>query len=324
MHSRFLSAFLALGALALLAAAPVDSFAKQQAEEVTTQEYLEPGADTPAKQEAEDPTAKDTPEGDANFELPVQDVVGMAKPWQLYFQEGVTPQKKGIEGLSNYAHIIAILITVFVLGLLAYVCIRFRKSANPVPSKVSHNTLIEVIWTVVPILILVSIAIPTLRLHFGTLHNLPEADVNLKIVGHQWYWSYEYPDDGIAFDSNLKKKDELKEGEPYLLAVDNPVVLPVNKNIRVQVTGADVIHSWTIPSFGVKQDTVPGRLNETWFRAEKEGIYYGQCSELCGKFHGFMPIQVHIVSEEVYAKWLASAKLKFAANRYGTEMVASK
>ena len=258
----------------------------------------------------------------ANFTLPEQEIVGMAKPWQLGFQPAVTPVKRGIEALHTYVTWIAVIITVFVMILLGYICIRFREKANPVPSKTTHNTLIEVIWTVIPILILVSIAIPTLRLHFGTIHNLPKADVTLKITGNQWYWSYEYPDEGIAFDSNMKKKDELKEGEPYLLAVDNPIVVPAHKKVRLQMTGADVIHSWTIPSFGVKNDTVPGKLSEAWFEAEREGIYYGQCSELCGKFHGFMPIEVRVVSNKVYKQWLKHAKAKFAANDYGTTATA--
>lgn len=299
MRSLCLSLFLTLAALFVV---PADGFATAQT----------------SKEEVAKPAA------DANFQLPAQEVVGMAKPGQLWYQEGVTPSKEGINAISVYVHWLAFGITVFVMLLLGYVCIRFCAKRNPVASKVSHNTLVEVVWTVVPILILITIAIPTLRLHYGTIHNLDEADMTLKVTGHQWYWSYEYPDEGIAFDSNLKKKEELAEGEPYLLAVDNPVVVPVNKKVRVQLTGADVIHSWAVPSFGVKTDTVPGRLNETWFMAEKEGIYYGQCSELCGKFHGFMPIQVHVVSDEVYAQWVASAKLKFAQNRYGTTDMASK
>lgn len=319
MRTHFLFAFLALTLATLFGPAIL------HAETVAlTTEELAPGADTPAKQEQKDPTSKPSEDAGADFVLPQQEIVGMAKPWQLGFQEAVTPQKKGIESLHTYVTWIAFLITVFVMILLGYICIRFNAKRNPVPSKVTHNTLIEVIWTVIPILILISIAVPTLRLHYGAIHGLDKADMTLKIVGHQWYWSYEYPAEGIAFDSNLKKEEELAEGEPYLLEVDNPIVLPVNKKIRLQLTGADVIHSWTIPSFGVKTDTVPGRLNETWFIAEKEGIYYGQCSELCGKFHGYMPIKVHIVSQDVYDQWVASAKVKFAVNRYGTSEVAVK
>jgi cytochrome c oxidase subunit 2 len=276
-----------------------------------------------AQDTASAPTAAEAAAAPAtDFVLPDQEIVGMAKPWQLGFQPAVTPIKHGIDALHTYVTWIAVIITVFVMLLMGYICIRFREKANPVASKTTHNTLIEIIWTVIPILILVSIAIPTMRLHFGIVHNLPEADVTLKITGNQWYWSYAYPDEGIAFDSNMKKKEELKKGEPYLLAVDNPIVVPVNKKVRLQMTGADVIHSWTIPSFGVKNDVVPGKLAEAWFEVEREGIYYGQCSELCGKFHGFMPIEVRVVSQEVYEQWVASAKVKFAANDFGTTSTA--
>jgi cytochrome c oxidase subunit 2 len=170
---------------------------------------------------------------------------------------------------------------------------------------------------VVPILILVGIAIPSLRLHYNYYNNetiINNPDLTLKVVGHQWYWSYEYPDQGIAFDSNIMPDSKLAAGQPRLLMVDNPLVVPVNKVVRVQTTGADVIHSWALPSFGVKKDAIPGRLNETWFKAEKEGIYFGQCSELCGKGHGFMPIMIYVVSDEQFAAWVKGAKLKFAAN----------
>jgi cytochrome c oxidase subunit 2 len=207
-------------------------------------------------------------------------------------------------------------ITVVVLILLVYVCLRFSRKANPNPATFTHNAKVEFIWTVIPIIILVAIAIPSLRIHYNYTDNqdiINNADVTLKAKGNQWYWSYEYPDEAIAFDSYMKKDDSLLPGEPRLLAVDNPIVVPVGKVVRLQITGADVIHSWAMPAFGVKQDAVPGRLNETWFKATKEGIYYGQCSELCGKYHGFMPIEVHVVSEKTYKKWLQYAKHKFAS-----------
>ena len=257
-----------------------------------------------------------------------QEVVGLAEPWQKGFQPAVTPVMEKFHWLHNYLLIIITAITVFVLALLVYVGIRFRESKNPNPSKTTHNVALEVAWTAIPVLILVAIAIPSLRAHFDYVHGLGtneewgEVDMTLKVIGYQWYWNYEYPDEGIAFDSYMKQEADLEPGEPRLLAVDNPVVVPVNKNIRVLVTGGDVLHSWAMPAFGVKQDTVPGRLNETWFRAEREGIYYGQCSELCGKLHGFMPIEVHVVSEAKYAEWLAGAKEQFAKADYGTTTVA--
>jgi cytochrome c oxidase subunit 2 len=191
--------------------------------------------------------------------------------------------------------------------------LRFRASANPVPSKTSHHTLVEVVWTVVPILILIVIAVPSFKLlYYGD--KSPDAQLTIKAIGHQWYWSYEYPDNGnFTFDSNIVQEADLKPGQPRLLTTDNVVVVPVNTDVRMLVTAADVIHSWAMPAFGVKKDGVPGRLNETWFRVEREGTYYGQCSELCGQLHGFMPIEVKAVSKEAYAKWVEEAKKQFAS-----------
>ena len=207
--------------------------------------------------------------------------------------------------------------------LLGYVCVRYSRKANPNPSKNAHNTTIEIIWTVVPVIILIAIAIPSFRLHFDCMHSIGctedgepvDPDLTLKVIGYQWYWNYEYPEHEIQFDSYMKQEADLEPGEPRLLAVDNPIVVPVNANVRLLLTGGDVIHAWAMPAFGVKQDTVPGRLNETWFRAEKEGTYYGQCSELCGRLHGFMPIQVEVVSQAKYEAWLDNAKQRFAKNR---------
>lgn len=258
-----------------------------------------------------------------------QEIVGHAEPWQLNFQEAVTPVMEQFHALHNYLLVIVTAITVFVLGLLIYVCIRFRASKNPNPSKTTHNAMLEVIWVAVPVLILVAIAVPSLRVHFNYVHGLgnteqfAEADLTLKVTGYQWYWNYEYQDEGIRFDSYMKQEKDLKPGEPRLLAVDNPIVVPVNKNVRVLVTGGDVLHSFAMPAFGVKQDTVPGRLNETWFRATKEGIYYGQCSELCGRLHGFMPIEIRVVSDEAYAAWIETAKEQFASADFGSTTVAA-
>jgi cytochrome c oxidase subunit II len=192
------------------------------------------------------------------------------------------------------------------------VIVRFNARANPIPSRTTHNTLIEIAWTIIPIVILMVIAVPSFKLLFFQL-NIPAADVTVKATGKQWYWSYNYPDNGqIEFDSLMLKEGERKEGQPRLLAVDNEMVVPVNKTVRVITTGADVIHSFTVPSFGIKIDAVPGRINETWFKATREGIYYGQCSELCGKDHAYMPIAVHVVSEQAFAAWLEEAKKKYA------------
>ena len=233
--------------------------------------------------------------------------------WQLGLQEAASPAMHGIVSFHNLLLLVTGIITAFVAVLMLYVMIRFSKKNNPTPSTVTHNTLIEVVWTVVPILILVGLAIPSFRaLYFQDV--IPETDFTIKATGAQWYWTYEYPDhDGIYFDSVMLQEDELKPGQPRLLAVDNNVVVPVGKKIRVVVTAADVIHAFTIPSFGFKVDAVPGRLNEVWFQAEKEGIYYGQCSELCGKDHAFMPIAIEVVSDEKFAEWLKFAKEEYAS-----------
>lgn len=237
---------------------------------------------------------------------------GLAHPWQLGFQHAATPVMEKLNGLHNFVLVIITLITLFVLALLAYVCTRFSAKNNPVPSKTSHNTLIEVVWTTIPIMILVAIAIPSLRLHYF-MDVQEKSDLTLKIVGRQWYWEYEYPDQGISFESRLVADKELKPGQPRLLTVDNDVVVPVGEVVKIQITGGDVIHSWAVPSFGVKVDAIPGRLNEQWFKVEEPGDYYGQCSELCGVDHGFMPIHVRAVSKEEFASWVASKK-KSAAN----------
>lgn len=238
---------------------------------------------------------------------------GVSEPWQMGLQDAVTPIAEQIQGFHTFVLVIITVIALFVLALLIIVMVKFNEKANPEPSKTTHNTFIEVVWTVVPIIILVAIAIPSFRLLYAQ-YDFPKADLTIKAIGNQWFWSYEYPDDGMAFDSVMVEEADLKPGQPRLLAVDNDIVVPVNKNVHLLVTANDVIHNWTIPSFGVKVDAVPGRVIRAWFRAEKTGIYYGQCSELCGSRHAFMPIGVRVVSEEDYAKWLEKAKKEFASN----------
>jgi cytochrome c oxidase subunit 2 len=232
---------------------------------------------------------------------------GQPSPWGMTFQESATPIMTQIANFHTYVNIIITVIALFVLGLLVYVMARFNEKRNPTPSRTSHNTPIEVAWTVIPIFILVAIAIPSFRLLFAQ-YDFPKADITITATGSQWYWSYEYPDEGISFDSIMVPEANLKPGQPRLLAVDREVVVPVNKNVVVGLKSNDVIHDWAVPSFGIKLDAVPGRLQQTWFRAEREGIFYGQCSELCGRNHAFMPIAVRVVSQDEYDAWLAKNK----------------
>lgn len=228
-------------------------------------------------------------------------------PWQISFQEAAAPVMEQINSFNTFTLWIVTPIVLFVLGLLIICAVRFNSKANPTPSKTTHNAMIEVAWTVVPVLILVVMAVPSFRLLYNQLE-IPEAHMTIKATGYQWYWGYEYPDnDDIAFDSYMLQEDELGPDDPRLLAVDNEIVVPVGKVIRVQVTAADVLHSFAMPSMGLKMDAVPGRLNETWFEAEREGIYYGQCSELCGVLHAFMPIAIRVVSDEQFAQWAQMA-----------------
>lgn len=235
------------------------------------------------------------------------------EPWQLGFQEAVTPVMERISSLHNGMTVLITVISIFVLVLLVIIALRFRENKNPRPSKTTHNTMLEIVWTTIPVLILIGIAIPSLRLHYY-MDKAHDPDMVLKVVGYQWYWNYEYPDLGVSFDSYMIKDEDLKPNQPRLLAVDNPVVVPVDATVAVHITAGDVIHSWAMPSFGVKTDALPGRLNETWFQATKEGVYYGQCSELCGVGHGFMPIEIHVVSQEAYEMWAEEAQEKFAMN----------
>ena len=234
------------------------------------------------------------------------------KDWQLGFQEAASETMRDIVNFHDKLLLpIIVAISVFVLFLMAYACIRFRASRNPIPSKRTHNVAVEVLWTLIPCLILIVIAVPSFKILYKQ-DTIPKADLTIKAIGYQWYWGYEYPDENIIFDSYMIEEKDLKADQPRLLAVDNEVVVPVGKVIKVLITANDVLHAWALPSFGVKRDAVPGRINETWFRAEKEGTYYGQCSELCGIKHAFMPIAVKVVSEAEYEEWLYDAKLKFA------------
>ena len=234
------------------------------------------------------------------------------KDWQLGFQKAASESMRDIVKFhDNLLLPIIIAISVFVLFLMIYVCIRFRASRNPNPSRTTHNVAIEVLWTLIPCLILIVMAVPSFKILYKQ-DTIPKADVTVKAIGYQWYWGYEYPDENIIFDSYMIEDKDLKENQPRLLAVDNELVVPVNKVIKVLITANDVLHAWALPSFGVKRDAVPGRINETWFKAEKVGTYYGQCSELCGIKHAFMPIEVRVVTEEEYQEWLLDAKLKFA------------
>jgi cytochrome c oxidase subunit 2 len=307
--------------LLLLVAVPQPSWAQEgkQTPSVTREEMTKA---SDAANKITEPGAQASPEAtpaesDEIGAFHADEVRGMAHPWQMYYQKAASPVMEELEWLHNYVFIIITIITIVVTVLLAYVCIRFREKKNPKPHRFAHNTLVEIIWTALPIIILIAIGIPSVRAHYQYTDNeniINNPDLTLKVTGNQWYWSYEYPDFGIKYDSNIVKDADLKQGEPRLLMVDNPVVVPVNKVVRVQMTSADVIHSWAMPAFGVKQDVIPGRLNETWFKADKEGIYFGQCSELCGKYHGFMPIMVKVVSDEDFKKWVEGAKQKFASD----------
>ncbi len=234
------------------------------------------------------------------------------RPWQMMTQEAVTPIMSKMTEFHDILLVVIFAVSVFVFILLAYVFVKFNAKANPVPSKNSHNTLLEIVWTVVPVIILVAITIPSLRILYFS-ETIEDAEMTLKVTGNQWYWSYQYPDNGdISFDSYMIPDEEIGPGQFRLLEVDNRIVIPVDTTIRVQLTASDVIHNWAVPAFGVKLDAVPGRLNENWIRVKKIGTYYGQCSELCGVGHGFMPIAVEVVSKENFALWVEGAKKEFA------------
>lgn len=238
------------------------------------------------------------------------------EPWQMNFQEAATPLMEQIVRFHDvYLLPTIIIISLFVLALLAIVVVKFNEKSNPNPSRTTHNTTIEVLWTVIPVAILVVIAVPSFKLLYKS-DVIPKVDMTIKATGHQWYWNYEYVDHGkFSFDAYMIADEDLKEGQPRLLETDNRVVIPSNTIVRVQVTAADVLHAWTIPAFGRKIDAVPGRLNEIWIGPVKnEGVYYGQCSELCGVNHGFMPITVEVVSKDKFNAWVEKARREFAAD----------
>ncbi len=253
--------------------------------------------------------------------------LGQPSPWQLGLQQSGSPVMDDVVWFHDFVLWIITGITAFILALLVIVMVKFNANANPTPSRTTHNTVIEILWTVLPVVTLVIIALPSFRILFFQL-NTPPADLTVKATGVTWNWKYDYPDNGdFEYDSLYLPDKDLKPGQPgrdlRLLAVDNEMVVPVNKVVRVLVTGFDVIHSFSVPSFGIKVDAIPGRLNETWFKATREGWYYGQCSELCGKDHAFMPIAVRVVSDEEFAAWIEEAKKKFAAAGAPTKIAAA-
>jgi cytochrome c oxidase subunit 2 len=239
--------------------------------------------------------------------------LGQPIPWQMDLQGSASPVMEDVASFHFFLLWIIAAISAFVLALLLIVIVRFNARANPTPSRTTHNTPIEILWTIVPVIILAVIAVPSFRLLFVQLE-VPKPDLTVKVTGKQWFWSYSYPDSKFEFDSLMVQEKDLKQGQLRLLAVDNEMVVPVNKVVHVLVTGADVIHSFTVPSFGIRMDAVPGRINETWFKATIEGVFYGQCSELCGKDHAFMPIAARVVSEGDFNTWLTNAKQKYASD----------
>ena len=241
--------------------------------------------------------------------------LGQPSPWQMGLQQSVSPVMDNVVWFHNFLLYLITAIAVFVLILLLIVIVRFNARANPTPSKTTHNTLLEVMWTLVPVVILVSIAVPSFQLLF-LQQTIPAADLTVKATGKQWYWTYGYPDSKFEFDSTMLSEKERKPDQPRLLAVDNDLVVPVNKVVRVLVTAdpTGVIHAFAVPSFGIKIDAIPGRLNETCFNATREGVYYGQCSELCGRDHAYMPIAVRVVSDSDYNAWHEKTKARYARN----------
>jgi cytochrome c oxidase subunit II len=231
------------------------------------------------------------------------------RPWGVWTQDAASPTMHSIETLNDTISIIILGVLILIFGLLGYVIFRFRASRNPQPAKWTHNAALEFLWTLIPVLILVAIAFPSFRLLYA-MDRVKDADLTLKVTGHQWYWSYSYPDQDVSFDANLVEDSDLKPGEPRLLTTDNHVMLPVGATVRIQTTADDVVHSWSVPALGIKIDAIPGRLNETWVRVERPGIYYGQCSQLCGINHGYMPIEIEAVPQDKFAAWLKDNKAK--------------
>lgn len=243
---------------------------------------------------------------------PLNLLAAVPQPWQISFQPPATEIMEDFIWLHDFLMLIMTGIILVVLGLLTYICVRFSRKNNPVAMKFTHNAKAEIIWTLIPVLILCIIAIPSFKL-LKKAETIPPAELTVKVIGYQWYWGYEYPDHGgFSFDSYMIPQENLKAGDHRLLEVDNRIVIPENTVVRFLITSADVIHSFAVPSFGIKTDAVPGRINETWVKVKERGVYYGQCSELCGVNHGFMPIAVQVVSKEEFANWVEEAKTKFA------------
>ena len=239
---------------------------------------------------------------------------GSRRRGRLGLQDSASPVMADIAWFHDFLLWVIAAISAFVLVLLLIIIVRFNARANPNPSRATHNTLLEVVWTIVPVVILALIAVPSFRLLFVQL-DVPKPDLTVKVTGKQWFWSYAYPDNGnFEFNSVMVADKDLKPGQPRLLTVDNEMVVPVNKVVHVLVTGADVIHSFMVPSFGIRIDAIPGRINDTWFKATTEGVFYGQCSELCGKDHSFMPIAVHVVSQDDFNTWVTKAKQQYSAD----------
>jgi cytochrome c oxidase subunit 2 len=253
----------------------------------------------------------------ATLLVPAAAFADYPKSWELNLQPPAGPLSEQIYNFHHMLLWIISVIVVFVFLLLAWVIVRYNHKANPVPSTTTHNTMLEVVWTIIPVIILIVIAVPSFKVLFSQ-GRIPEADLTIKVTGYQWYWGYEYPDQGdISFNAYMipEKDIDPSKGQKRLLETDNEVVVPVGKVIRVQVTGNDVIHAWTVPAFGIKKDAVPGRLNEAWFRVDQPGVYYGQCSEICGNGHAYMPIKVRAVTPEEFTAWVAQAKTKFGSNQ---------
>ncbi len=246
---------------------------------------------------------------------------GEPVPWQMGFQPAASMSATRIDDFHTLLLWIITAIALFVLVLLIWVIVRYNSKVNPVPAQFTHNVMIEVLWTVIPVVILIIIAIPSFKILYLN-DSVVNPEMTLKITGRQWYWDYEYPDqDGIAFSSYMIADKEITSDQTRLLSTTNPVILPIDTNIVFQITGGDVLHSWTIPAFGVKMDAVPGRLNETWVRIDKPGTYYGQCSELCGKDHAYMPIEIHAVSKEEFEAWVTTAKEEFASLKDAQKLI---
>ncbi len=270
-----------------------------------------------------DPVA---PAEERGFEMPELPVLGVPTPGAVNYQSAATSLAEDAHWLSGWVHGMMAVVVLFVTALLGIVVFRFNAKRNPVPARFTHNTKVEIAWTLVPVLILILIGSFSLPILFKQLE-IPEPDVTIKATGNQWYWTYEYPDNEFSFDGIMLQEAELAEfgytPDLYLLATDTAVVVPAGAVVKLQVTGADVIHSWTIPAFGVKMDAVPGRLNETWFQVDEPGIYFGQCSELCGKDHAYMPITVKALSEADYAAWLDWAIDEYGGTRGDAELAAA-